>query len=85
MAQALIGTASFVVNYASGGAQYRAHVCYEQPDGRYNESDILVPVQSGDTGAAFQARLMTAIDTEATRIGLAAPTAIYGHSLSKFR
>lgn len=85
--RALIGEANFTVNYSTHGAQYAAHIVYETATNpsTYNESDILVPITSGMTGAQFLAAFMAAIDAEADRIGLPAPTDIFGNQITKFR
>jgi hypothetical protein len=81
---ALLGEANFEESIV-GAPQYNAVVYYENGSARYSDSRIIIPVASTDTPAQFSAKLLAAIDAEAVRIGLQAPTAIYGNSIAKFR
>lgn len=82
---AFIGEANFV-RVPGGSIQYIGAVYYEGPADVFNvESRVVVPVLATDTGATFTTRMLAAIDTEATRLGLAAPTRCFGSALQKFR
>lgn len=90
--RATIGEANFTLRYSPPPVvqRYTAHVIYEtgldgNGDMQFNESDISVAVATGVSGAAFIAAFLAAVDAEAVRIGLPAPTDVFGHQLTKFR
>ena len=85
MAAALIGTAAFTTK-PDGALVYEGTVHFALPAGTgYNISTISVSLGAGDTLATLQGKFVAAIDAEALRLGIAAPTAVYGGAVSKLR
>jgi hypothetical protein len=85
MATALIGPASFAVDESTGAPQYVGEVHFAVGTVNYNLSTIVVALGAGDTLASLQTKFLAAIDAEADRLGLAAPTAVYGGAVTKLR
>lgn len=85
MAVALIGQAAFVAD-AAGAPGYAGSVLFALGAGaRFLESTFLVSLGAGDSLATLQTKVLAAVDAEAVRLGLAAPTAVYGGAVSKLR
>lgn len=83
MATALIGQAYFDTD--ARGALYIALVHFAVGAAQQMPSTVTVLLGAGDTLATLQTKLLSAIDTEATRLGVAAPTAVYGGAVMKLR
>lgn len=85
MAVALIGQAQFDAD-PQGNPTYRGAVHYGMGAGeRFLQSTFLVALGAGDTLATLQTKVLASIDAEATRLGLAVPTAVYGGAVTKLR
>jgi len=84
MAVALIGRAGFSVDITNA-PQYVGDVHFNVGSANYILSTIAVQLVAGDTLATLQQKFLDAIDAEAARLGLAAPTAVYGGAVAKLR
>lgn len=84
MATALIGSASFNCE-EDGTAVYTGEVYFKAGTPNFIHSTIRVALGAGDTLSTLQGKFLAAMDAEAQRLGLAAPTAVYGGSVIQLR